>query len=126
MAYVLYNPSEYFPMIVLLSFEFIDIYISNEHLYQIIGIVFVIMIFLFTPALSSVAISAVSLGLTVYGSYILNKLTAYKEMCERQKEEIAHQNKKITDIKSFACALKKQTALEERNRFAGRIHDQLG
>ncbi len=124
--YVFYSPAKLFPLIIILTFEFIDVYVSDEHLYQITGVIFVIMIFLFSPPIPVISLSVISMGLTIYAGYVIDKLNIYKEICENQKEELSKQNKKLTDIKSFASAIKTQTALEERNRFAGRIHDQLG
>jgi signal transduction histidine kinase len=54
------------------------------------------------------------------------KMTIYMELSERQKENIVELNKKINDIKSLTKTLKYKASVEERNRIAARIHDQVG
>jgi signal transduction histidine kinase len=53
-------------------------------------------------------------------------MKAYQDQNFRQKETILELNKKVNDIKGLNKTLKYTVSLEERNRIAARIHDQLG
>ncbi|MBH1940988.1 hypothetical protein I5677_08805 [Mobilitalea sibirica] len=115
-----------FPLFIVLLIHLLDVTIDPGMFYQIIGVSLLLLFFIFTPDNLAFAISMIIIILLLFSRIILTKLSIYKTLNENQNETISELNKKLTDLKSLIKTLKYTTSIEERNRIAARIHDQIG
>ena len=116
----------YYPLIILIILHLLDIAVDSDMFYSIMGIVILLSAMIFEPKQNAMVISGILLLMLMLGRVLLIKLKIYKEMNERQREALLELNQKITDIKGLNRTLKYTASIEERNRIAARIHDQLG
>jgi signal transduction histidine kinase len=117
---------DYFPLFILLLVHLLDITVATNMFYYILGVILVLSCFIFVPDNIDVVITLLLLTMILFNRIALTKLDLYREMSETQNETILELNKKLTDIKSLVKTLKYTASVEERNRIAARIHDQLG
>lgn len=116
----------FFPLYLVLLIHLLDIAIDTKMFYQILIVAVVLSFFIFSPGITSVAFSVLLITLVLFCRIIQNKLTIYKGIVETQNEKLEELNKKLADLKSLTKTLKYTASLEERNRIAARIHDQIG
>lgn len=115
-----------FPLYVVLLLQLFELTIDRSMFYQI-GIVALILSFvIFPPEKISLVLAINFILLILFCRAILNRLSHYTEANDLQKEKINELEKKITDLKGLMKTLKITTSLEERNRIAARIHDEVG
>lgn len=118
--------NELFPLFMLLVMHLCDHIIIGNRFYQILTVVFLLSLFIFTPSSLSIIIAITLVILVLYLRIILYKLLKYKDFIMQQKETIDEKEKKLHDVKSLIKTLKYTASAEERNRIAARIHDQIG
>jgi len=116
----------FFPLYLVLLIHLLDITIDSKMFYQILTVSVILSFYIFTPVLISVAFSLLLITLVLFCRLVLNKLTIYINMCETQNEKLEELSKKLTDLRGLTKTLKYTASLEERNRIAARIHDQIG
>lgn len=116
----------YFPLFILSLIHLMDISIDSKMFYYILSTVFLLSILIFLPNLTAVIFACTITAMLLFGRIMIAKLNYYNELSEKQKETIIELNKKMKDIKSLTKTLKYTVSIEERNRIAARIHDQLG
>jgi signal transduction histidine kinase len=116
----------YFPVFILSLTHLMDLLIDSKMFYYILGTVFLLSVMIFLPGSVTVIFTLTVIILLLFGRFIIGKLDIYNEMNERQKAAIIELNKKLADVKSLTKTLKYTVSIEERNRIAARIHDQLG
>lgn len=116
----------YFPLFLMLLIHLLDLSIQSKMFYHILSIVIVLSFFLFAPAMVNTVISLVLIVFAVFCRIILERLQTCRERNEAQKETISELNEKMSDLKRLAKTLKYTVSVEERNRIAARIHDQIG
>lgn len=115
-----------FPLFVVLLFQLLDSLVENRMFYYILTVLLLLSFFIFLPNLISSVITLALTAMLLFCREILSKLSLYQKLSEEQKEAIAGLNKKLLDIKSLTKTLKYNASVEERNRIAARIHDQVG
>ncbi len=118
--------SFYYPLFVLLLIHILEITVESNLFYQIIAVLVVLSLLLFTPTKLTTVFSMVVIAFLLIFRILLRKLQFYQEMNEQQKEKLGELSKKLEDIKSLSKTIKYTAAMEERNRIAARIHDQIG
>ena len=115
-----------FPLYVMLLLHISDLTIPRNMFYQIIFVVLLLSAFIFMPSKEAFALTINLVLLTLLARILLLKLAAYKELNDKQKETISDMDKKLKDLRGLMKTLKYTASVEERNRIAARIHDQIG
>jgi signal transduction histidine kinase len=115
-----------FPLFVILLIHLFDLTIDRSMFYQILSVSLLLSLFIFTPNKEGFALSLNLVILTLLARLLLMKLNTYEEISENQKETISELDKKLKDLKGLVKTLKYTASIEERNRIAARIHDQIG
>ncbi|WP_124098533.1 histidine kinase [Ruminococcus sp. Marseille-P6503] len=116
----------YFPVLISIVLCIIDIFTDGSSFLAVSATVLLLLGMIFTPDFFSLTITIIGIIGFLSGKRLIEKLSAYKELSLSQRQEIADLRVKLSDMKSYSAALKQSAALEERNRFAARIHDELG
>lgn len=116
----------YFPLIIISLVHLLDILADSKMFYYIITVAVTLSWLIFEPSLAAVVIVLILMTMILSGRIIITRLKVYQDINLRQKETILELNQKLNDIRSLNKTLKYTVSLEERNRIAARIHDQLG
>lgn len=114
------------PVFLILLIHVFDGFINSEMFYYIIVVTMLLSFFIFTPNMITITVSLIILIYLLFCRIILHRLDRSVEINETHKEAISELNRKLIDLKSLTKTLKYTASLEERNRIAARIHDQIG
>ncbi len=115
-----------FPLFIILIIHLLDSLVEKEMFYYILAVLILLAYFIFVPELVSGIITTVLTAMVLFCRLLISMLIHYQTESEEQKEEILGLNKKLIDIRSLTKTLKYNASVEERNRIAARIHDQVG
>ncbi len=115
-----------FPLLLILLFQLIDMLRADGYFYLISAVVTVLAAFIFKPSFYLTASAFMIAALGMFARYVIEKLEHYQKLSEVLREDIAVQNEKIAELKSYAKTVRDAVAMEERSRFSSRIHDRLG
>lgn len=115
-----------FPLCIVLLIHLLDISLDTSMFYYIMVVILLLSFFIFSPNMTSSLITLILVSMLLFCRSIIHKLIKLTEKSDRQQEQIIEQNKKITDMRSLHKTLKYNASVEERNRIAARIHDQVG
>lgn len=114
------------PLAVITAAQTADCGTDEALFWEITGVCTLLLILLFRPPMQTVFLT-LALLLTFGTMRFLNrKITLLTSRTTEQSAELAAQRKKISGIKEYVRSVRSTAALEERNRFAARIHDELG
>lgn len=116
----------FLPLYLVLLTHILDLSIETKLFYQVLIVAALLSLFIFTPGMLPTAISLVLIIMVLFCRAIIIKLELYVHMSYEQKDKISELSKKMTDLKSLIKTLKYTASIEERNRIAARIHDQIG
>lgn len=116
----------YFPLFVISMLHLLELYIQSNHFYTILGVSLLLSCFVFMPDMVQGMIAVVMVVYMLICLWVLAKLSSYESHNEKQKELIGELNKKVSDLKGLSKTLKYTASIEERNRIAAKIHDQIG
>ena len=116
----------FYPLYLILLIHILDLTIVSNLFYQILIVSVLLSLFIFPPDIITLALSAILIIMLLFCRILLAKLNFYIEKSESCMETISELNKKLTDLKSLTKTLKYTASVEERNRIAARIHDQIG
>ena len=116
----------FIPLFFVSFVQLIDIMVDDKMFYYVLSVGIIIFALIFAPNLQTDMIVFLLLAMILFCRIVIIKLGKYREVSESQKEAIIELNKKIVDIKSLTKTIKYTVSIEERNRIAARIHDQLG
>lgn len=116
----------FFPLYIILLIQLLDILITGSLFYQILIVSISLSLLIFNPDRFSLATSLCLVILLLFNRIILIKLSKYEKTTLDQKDAISEMNKKQNDLKGLIKTLRYTASLEERNRIAARIHDQIG
>jgi signal transduction histidine kinase len=117
---------ECYPLYLILIVHLFDLLILSKMFYYILGVTVLLSFFLFTPTIEIAAYSLSIVAFVIFIRILLDRLLACQQMNELHKETISELNGKMVDLKSLTKTLKYTVSMEERNRIAARIHDQIG
>ncbi|HKL79872.1 MAG TPA: hypothetical protein VJ888_05480, partial [Mobilitalea sp.] len=115
-----------FPVFIILLLHLFDILIDRNMFYQIISVAMTLSVLALMPGKDTFILAMILTILLLFCREILNKLESYRKINERQNETINELSQKLIDMKGLIKTLKFTASLEERNRIAARIHDQIG
>ncbi|MGB4661146.1 MAG: histidine kinase dimerization/phosphoacceptor domain-containing protein, partial [Mobilitalea sp.] len=115
-----------FPLLIVLVIHLLDLTIDSSMFYFIIIVLLALLILIFSPGIISIVLTLVLASMLMICRILLAKYNLYNEMYDTQKEVVVELNQKIADLRSLTKTLKYTTSIEERNRIAARIHDQVG
>ncbi len=115
-----------FPLFVLLFLHLIDSVLEQSQFNQISLVSIIFSFLIFAPKSTEAAISVILILLVVICRYLLEKLAAYERINDDQKVALLAMEEKQNNLRNLIKTLKLSASLEERNRIAARIHDQIG
>lgn len=115
-----------FPLFAVLLMHLVELAISGEMYYQVSIISLVLLFIMFPPEIGLAVITVIFILMIFLVRIVIFRLNDYKHKNEILKNEIMGLESKISDLKSLMKTLKTAASLEERNRIAARIHDEIG
>lgn len=118
--------ADYFPLLIMLLFEFIDLAGADSYFYHIAVSAALLSALIFSPSYNSVIAALIITAVGAYARIITEKLVYWKGISEEQGITISRQSEKISELKTYSGTLRDTVAIKERNRFSARIHDKLG
>lgn len=118
--------SWYFPLLLMLLFQLIDLAGAGGYFYPISAAAAVLAALIIEPSFFTGLVTLIMTALGAFGRYVAEKLERYRSLSEELRENISVQNEKISGLKGYLKTLRHTASLEERNRFSARIHDRLG
>ncbi len=120
------GPSLYFPLLSMLLFQMIDLAGAEGYFYPLSAAAAVLAALIFEPSFFTGIITLVMTALGIFARYVTEKLEHCRRLSEELRENIAVQNEKMSELKSYLKTVRSAASLEERSRFSARIHDRLG
>ncbi len=114
------------PLLLVIVVELIDYLSDGQMLYQLSIIAGLILLFVFSAQDGGLLVSILVFGFTLFMRNMVKHIQILKEQNLKQKGQIQELRKKVMDLNTYTKTLCQTTAMEERKRFAARIHDQLG
>ena len=115
-----------FPLLTVLTFEFLALHTADLILYEVLSVVSLLEYLILAPGVPEGIIALILLLLASYACYLTDRIGYYRNLTAVQKEQLLKLSQKLTDNKQLIKTLKYTAALEERNRFAARMHDKIG
>lgn len=116
----------YFLLYIILLVHLVEETVEAGMFYYILGTVFLLTCLIFAPAPLLLMISSVFVAFLLFCRFLITKLTIYKDKYEAEKEQVLTLDQKLNDMKNLTKTIKYKVSVEERNRIAARIHDQVG
>lgn len=115
-----------FPLVVVLLLHLLELVLSNDMYYQISIIALILFFILYPPNIYLLVLSIMLILMILLSRIIIVKINYYIHRNEVLREKIVDLEARISDVKSLMKTLKTSASLEERNRIAARIHDEIG
>ncbi|MDD4112765.1 MAG: histidine kinase [Herbinix sp.] len=116
-----------FPLLLILILHLLELLLSSEMFYQISIVALILLFFIFPPVNLNIMLLSITLVIMVIFSRLaIIKLEGYIHKNETLRERIVKLESKIVDLNGLMKTLKTTASLEERNRIAARIHDEIG
>lgn len=125
-ACFLFGVDDVFPLLVFLIWEWAELLGAGEMFYQLGAVCTLLLWILYTPSLFYAVLTAGYTALFIFIREWNCACRRQKETVYEQKETLAALQKKLEDMGTYVKTVRDTAAMEERNRFAARIHDQLG
>ncbi len=117
---------EFLPLAVISAVQIVDGVAEESVFWQIFAVCTLLFALLTQPGMEMLFLSLALFLMFAVVRYLSNKLAHQISRSTQQSAELAAQRQKISNMKEYAKSVRSTAALEERNRFAARIHDQLG
>lgn len=117
---------EYFPLLIMLLFELIDLLGAEGYFYGISAASSALVALIFTPDQYALITAVVLAAAAVFARIAVLRVEYFRELSEKQRKTISAQNERISKLQAWSQTLRETAALEERSRFSTRIHDKLG
>lgn len=115
-----------FPLLAILVMHICELLPAREMYYQISIISIVLLFFVYPPEKYIILLSLVLVILIIISRYVITKSENYLHRNETLQEKISKLEGNIADLNGLMKTLKTTASLEERNRIAARIHDEIG
>lgn len=115
-----------FPLLVVLFMHLCELLISRDMYYQISTIVMILIFFVFPTSMIIRVLSIILIIMITLSRFIIIKQEYLIHRNETLQEKTTKLEGKIADLNGLMKTLKKTASLEERNRIAARIHDEIG
>jgi signal transduction histidine kinase len=113
-------------LLFILMIHGIDLFTQKNMFYQVLFVAMILSFFIFLPNLETLILTMVLGVMLLLGREIINRKNTYEALAEKHNETILELEKKIENLMSLTKTIKQTVSLEERNRIAARIHDQIG
>ncbi|CRZ34409.1 signal transduction histidine kinase [Herbinix hemicellulosilytica] len=114
------------PLATVLLMHLIDLTVSGKMYYRVLAVVICLLLLIYPPGMDGIILTALLILTVILVRAVLKKLNEYIHKNEMLKEEIMRLENKISDLKNMMKNIKTAVSLEERNRIAARIHDEIG
>lgn len=115
-----------YPLYLILIIHMIDITLDTKMFYYILAVTLLLSFFIFPPEITVFTITVLLIVMLLFCRLLIERLLLITRASEEQKEQLTQLSKKLSDLKSLTKTLKYNASIEERNRIAARIHDQVG
>lgn len=125
-ACILIGTDILFPLLVVLLMHLFELILSAEMYYQVTIISLILVFILYQPKMDFILLSLVFILMIFLIRILIFRLKDYISKNEMLKEEIIKLENNISDLKSTMKNLKAAVSMDERNRIAAKIHDEIG
>ena len=115
-----------FPLMVVLLLHLCELLLSRDMYYQISVIAMVLIFFIFPTSMTIRVLSVILIMMIMLSRFIIIKQEYLIDRNETLQEKITKLEGNIADLNGLMKTLKTTASLEERNRIAARIHDEIG
>lgn len=115
-----------FPLLVVLLLHLFELILSGDMYYQISLTAMILLFLVFPPDMNIMLLSVVLILMVMFSRMAIIKLEYFLHRNEMIQEKITKLENKIADLNGLMKTLKTTASLEERNRIAARIHDEIG
>lgn len=116
-----------FPLFLILVLHLLELILSRDMYYQISTIALILLFYIFPSVnLNIMLLSIALIIMVIFSRLVIIKLEDYIHRNEILQERITRLESKIVDLNGLMKTLKTTASLEERNRIAARIHDEIG
>ena len=123
---VICGAETYFPLLLMLLFQLIDMLDARGYFYGISAASAVLAALIFKPGRYALTTAILLTAAGAFARAAVERVEYFRELSERQRNAIAAQKERISKLQAYSHTLREITALEERSRFSMRIHDKLG
>lgn len=117
---------EFFLLLVVAGMELLDSSVKGSMFYEIGAVVLLLLWVVYAPTPVLQLFTAVFILFLLLLRYVEDRRRSLWESNVAQKEYTEQLKKKLEDMKVYSRTVQETAIAEERNRFASRIHDQLG
>ncbi len=114
------------PLAAVLIMHLIDLAVSGKMYYQVVAAVLGLFLLIYPPGMNGIILTVFLILTVILIRAVLIKLNEYIHKNEMLQEEIMRLENKISDLKNMMKNIKTAVSMEERNRIAARIHDEIG
>ena len=116
----------YFPLLIMLIFELIDLLHADGYFYGISGASAALAALIFMPNQYALICSVLLTAAGTFARIAVERVEYFRALSEEQRKTISAQNDRINKLQAYFSTLRETVSLEERSRFSMRIHDKLG
>lgn len=121
-----YGTESFLALTLIVVWELIDFFTGGRLFHQLAVVAAVFLWLVYPAGLENTVVCLIAGGLFCFVRGLNLEVIRQKEAVQMQKEELAVTARKLEDMKNYAKTVRDTVSMEERNRFAARIHDQLG
>lgn len=125
-GFVFVGRSEAFAIGIVVGMELIDTLVKGPPFYQIGLAFFLLLWFIYKPDIIVLLFTVMLVIMLVLLRFADERWQALWDANMEQKVRIQELEDKHLSMKEFAKTIENTAIMEERNRFASRVHDQLG
>lgn len=111
---------------VVVGMELLDELVKGSLFYEIGSVLLLLLWFIYKPEKALLLFATIFIILLLCIRHVEAEREALWQENLLQKEKAAQLSHKLDAMKSYARTVQDTAVMEERNRFAARIHDQLG
>ena len=114
------------PLLAVLLLHLLELIISRNMYYQVGLTVMVLLFLIYPPETNIMIMSVILIMMLMVSRLVIIKLEVFVLRNEILQEKIAKLEDRIAGLNGLMKTLKTTASLEERNRIAARIHDEIG
>lgn len=120
------DPKMLMPLIIALVFQLADILTDRAVFYQVFFSASLLLILVAMPEKNIIAAALCIGAMALIARALVNRLEHYMKLNEENKNMVRRMDEKLKDMGELIKTLRTTVSLEERNRIAARIHDEVG
>lgn len=115
-----------FSLLIVLLLQMFELLLSKEMYYQISIITSILLFFVYSPDIDIIILSICLIIMIIISRISIIRQEYFVHKNENLQEKIMKLESKVADLNGLMKTLKTTASLEERNRIAARIHDEIG